>query len=195
MPELPEVELTKRKLTPLIGKTFRDFWTDWPRGFKSSLSPSKTAIDLRGRKILHVYRKGKVIFFDIGTPGSDSYDHEERLMAFHQRMSGSFRLLPPGWLPLATAHSTTENGLHEKHVHVKLSFDDGTTLWFRDPRKFGVVWYGRPEEVLSHPYLASLGTDALEVSADEFKELLKKYKGMIKPVLLRQDFVSGIGRD
>jgi formamidopyrimidine-DNA glycosylase len=195
MPELPEVELTKRKLEILIGKTFRDFWTDWPRGFKSSFSPAETARDLNGRKILHVYRRGKVVLFDIGTPGSNKYEHEERLLAFHQRMSGSFRILPPGSLPIKGRSSETDAsaGIHEKHVHVKITFSDGTVLWFRDPRKFGVVWYGLPEEVLAFPYFKKLGTDALEVSRSEFKDLLKKHKGMLKPVLLRQDFLAGIG--
>lgn len=170
MPELPEAEITKRKLTPLIGKTVASFYCDWPRGLRVTTSPQKMAADIRGRKILGLDRHGKVIILSLG----------ERVIAFHQRMSGRLMIAPRNVKP-------------GKFVHHRLTFSDGSALWFLDPRKFGIIWYGKPDDVKKDPYHRKLGPDGLLITISDFKARLRKHRGMIKPLLLRQDVVAGIG--
>ncbi len=123
-------------------------------------------------KVTDIKRIGKVLKLELSGKTS-------RILAFHKRMSG--RLL------------ITNETSAPKHVHAVVSFSDGSYLWLNDPRKFGRIWYGDKQSFLTDPYLSSLGPDALGVSLSIFKERLTRHKGMIKPVLLRQDVVAGIG--
>lgn len=180
MPELPEAEITKRKLAALLGKRAFGFWSDWPRSLRITRNASVLDRDIKGMKVIKIRRHGKVIFFGL----SDRRGHRQaggrRLLAFHQRMSGALFL-----------KSQTEK--FPPHVHHRVIFYGGEELLFRDPRKFGIVWYGLPEKVMADSYLVSLGPDMLSVSAAEFKRYLAGRSGMIKSLLLRQDIFSGIG--
>lgn len=184
MPELPEAEITRQKLLPLIGRVAKSFYTDFPKAIKSSLSVNEINSDIKNRKIINIGRSGKVIIIELGVQSSMSYHRGERIMALHQRMSGSLTMAPD-ISPLST--------MVGKHVHHRLMFTDGSELWFRDPRKFGVIWYGKPEEVYSHSYFSSLGPDALYLSETEFKQAILGNKSKIKPLLLNQSVIAGIG--
>ena len=182
MPELPEVEITRRKLLPLVrGRRILDFWTDWPRGLqatndKGQMTNSRwVATDIRGRRILAVRRRGKVLFFKLsGKP--------ERMVAIHLGMSG--RLEVPHAAKAARGSTW---------VHFVWRLGGRRELRFIDPRKFGRVWYGSPGVLRRDPYIASLGTDAKAILPDEFTTALRGRRGMVKPLLLRQDVVAGIG--
>ena len=176
MPELPEAEITKRKLSVLEGKTIAGFWCDWPRALRIVKSAARINRDIKGFKISKLRRRGKAIFIDLSGKG------EKRLLAFHQRMSGKL---------IISSKSDNQN-IKKSHIRAKLFFTDGMELLFIDPRKFGIVWYGSAEKVMRDSYLASLGPDMLSLSLTGFKNRLNK-KGMVKPVLLRQDVVAGIG--
>lgn len=178
MPELPEVETTVRKLKFLVGKTITGFKSDWPRGVKGS-ALRFIEKDIQGKRILSASRLGKAIIFAL-TGG--------RTLAFHQRMSGRIVVLN-----LKRIDQSLKLNMEEKHIRVKILFRDSEVLLFHDPRKFGVVWYGTQQEVMRDPYFATLGKDALYISYKEFKDGLRTHKGMIKPILLRQDIFSGIG--
>ena len=170
MPELPEVETTKRKLEPLlIGKRILSFWTDWPRGLRIS-SAKEISKDIKNRKVLKLERKGKSILIDLD--GS-------RALGFHQRMSGKILIVPPD--------------LKDKHIHYRFPLSTGMDLILHDTRKFGVVWYGKREEVLKDKYFTSLGADPLVIAYPEFRELLSKRRGGIKANILKQDLISGVG--
>ena len=203
MPELPEVEITKRKLRPLLGKTIVDFWSDWPRALRLA-TLSRISQDITGRRIVRIWRRGKAVFLGLGEEDNSSPKKVERVLGFHQRMSGRLMIktekptyAPPtsaSWRTTADRQDFEEQAeKQKKHVHVRVIFKDGVELLFQDPRKFGVVWYGSPEEVLKDKYIASLGPDALTVSFPQFQKRITKRAGMIKPVLLRQDVVAGIG--
>lgn len=182
MPELPEVETTTRKLQPLAGRQIKSFNGDWPRGARIN-TLNFIARDIVGRKIISISRVGKSIIFMLsGRSAKDA----GRILAFHQRMSG--RLL----IKLSIINFQFPK-INDKHIRIKIIFTDGNELWFIDPRKFGVVWYGKPEEVMRDRYFASLGADALAVPFKEFCERLAGHKGMIKAILLRQDIFAGIG--
>ena len=187
MPELPEVEITRQKLLPLIrGRKILDFGTDWPRGLQATNGKGQmtngrwVATDIRGRRILAVRRRGKVLFFKLsGTP--------ERVMAIHLRMSGSLEVVKE------TKGTEEPKGTKARWVHFVWRLGGRRELRFIDPRKFGRVWYGSPGVLRRDPYIASLGTDAKAILPDEFMTALRGRRGMVKPLLLRQDVVAGIG--
>ncbi len=183
MPELPEVETVKEKIKPLVGRTAGHFWSDWPRGFKSVHDDKSLSSDISGRKVLRISRHGKVVFMELGSKGRSPRDNG-RLLAFHLRMSGRLHIARKEDKPDAK---------ELKHIHAVISFTDGTELRFHDPRKFGLIWYGTPEEIKKYGYFSNIGPDALDIGFRDFKERLKSHSGMIKPLLLRQDFVAGIG--
>ena len=170
MPELPEVETTKRKLEPLlIGERILGFWTDWPRGLKIS-SKKFTNVDIKGRKISKIERRGKAIIMELSGG---------RILGMHQRMSGKILVLP--------------RAIQDKHTHFRFKLSNGRDLVMHDIRKFGLVWYGAPRNVLNDKYLMSLGHDPLVISLADFKKSFRRKSGMIKPLLLRQDILAGIG--
>lgn len=185
MPELPEVEITRQKLLPLIcGRRIFGFWTDWPRGLRAYSGQRIAgrvrwvAGDMRGRKILEVTRRGKVLFFTLS-------GELERVMAIHLRMSGR--------LEVANVAKTANTAKEMRWTHFRWQLSGGKILRFVDLRKFGRVWYGAPVALAADPYLGSLGQDAKTLSRPAFVAALENRRGMIKPLLLRQDIVAGIG--
>ena len=151
------------------------------------------AEDMRGRKILDVARRGKVLFFKLsprpfgstqGRRGSGQAGQSERVMAIHLRMSGR--------LEVAKRAKDTKDA-KERWMHFCWKLNGGWELRFIDPRKFGRVWYGSPAAMAADPYLGSLGVDAKTLLPADFAVALGGYRGMVKPLLLRQDIVAGIG--
>ncbi|MGE5137907.1 MAG: DNA-formamidopyrimidine glycosylase, partial [Rudaea sp.] len=94
----------------------------------------------------------------------------------HLRMTGGFRF-----------HRPEEE--RDKHVHVALTLDDGRELRFRDPRKFGRMWLVDNPELVT----GKLGPEPLEMDKRRFVEQIAKRKGRLKPLLLNQSFLAGIG--
>jgi len=134
MPELPEVEVTRRGLLPhLSGRVISGVEVREPR-LRWPVPPAVRR--LAGRTIRSIRRRGKYLLVDCG----DGH------LILHLGMSGSLRLLPPG----------TPAG---KHDHFDLLLGD-RILRLRDPRRFGAVLWtsGRVE---AHPLLAHLGLEPL----------------------------------
>ncbi len=173
MPELPEVEVTRRGIaSPLCGKRLRATIARVP----ALRYPLPEDLDrlLPGRRLLDVRRRGKYLLLDFGS------GH----LLIHLGMSGSLRLVP--------AHQSAE-----KHDHLDLVFDAGrgaVALRLRDPRRFGaVLWLeGDPR---GHPLLKTLGIEPLseEFDASWLKAQLAGLKAAIKPVLMDSHRVVGIG--
>lgn len=174
MPELPEVESVLRSLrdlTPsLIGKTVRDV-----RVLRSNMvDGSEEAFigALTGAIFQEIFRCGKYLFFRFFPCCATS----SRWMALHLRMTGRLYLVSDGEAV-------------QRHTRWYLLLDDGLALRFDDPRAFGRVWLvERPEEVT-----AKLGPDGLAVNRDWFLEALQRHRRQLKPLLLDQAFVAGIG--
>ncbi len=180
MPELPEVEITMRKLAPQItGRKIVSFTSDWPRGLKADFKGHALEKDIFGRKIKYLSRIGKVLFLHLSKSGKEE---NYRKLGFHQRMSGRLAVLVSDEL-------LTPN----KHARVKIGLDNGRVLVFFDHRKFGVVWYGDDMFLSGDKYLNTLGADALSVSWLKFNKRLSAGKGIIKPFLLKQNVFAGIG--
>lgn len=169
MPELPEVEVTRRGISPsLVGRRLAS--ADFRMPSLRYPLPHADIGSLVGRVLVSVTRRGKYLLLDFG----------DGCLLIHLGMSGSLRLLPSATPP-------------EKHDHVDLVF--GTTaLRLRDPRRFGaVLWlpHGEPE----HPLLAVLGIEPLDdgFDADWLKRELTGLKAAIKPTLMDSHRVVGIG--
>lgn len=169
MPELPEVETTVRALRrPLVGRTFTGMWNDWP---KHLVTPALSAFQERlvGKQLHSIERRGKFLIFNLDEPET---------MLIHLKMTGHLAVVP------------SENEV-DKHVHTVFMLDNKNELRFRDTRKFGRVYLLQdPETVLSH-----LGPEPLseELTPTRFHEMLQKRKRAMKPLLLDQTFLAGVG--
>lgn len=167
MPELPEVEVTRRGVEPaLTGQRLTRAVMRVP----ALRYPLPAAAEVVGNTLSSVRRRGKYLLFDFG-PGH---------LLLHLGMSGSLRLVAADAPP-------------EKHDHVDLVF--GTTaLRLRDPRRFGaMLWLaGDPHE---HPLLAVLGVEPLSpaFNAGWLRSALQGRTAAIKPTLMDSHLVVGVG--
>jgi formamidopyrimidine-DNA glycosylase len=168
MPELPEVEVTRRGLAPhLSGRVIsavevRQPLLRWPI--------SKAVHSLAGRTVRGVRRRGKYLLVDCG----DGH------LILHLGMSGSLRVIPPG-TPA------------EKHDHFDLVLGD-RVLRLRDPRRFGAVLW-TSDAVDAHPLLASLGVEPLSQSlnAARLYQLTRGHRMPIKLFLMDGRRIVGVG--
>lgn len=176
MPELPEVEVCRRGLSPeLEGETIRGVVVRVPR-LRQAIPQGLPQL-LTGCRILAVRRRGKYLLLDCRRAGV------EGSLIIHLGMSGNLRFVPPG---MAVG----------KHDHFDLVLA-GQVLRLADPRRFGVVvWQpGPPAAAESHPLLATQGIEPL---ADAFtpawlQAACARRSGPIKPVLMDSHMVVGIG--
>jgi formamidopyrimidine-DNA glycosylase len=171
MPELPEVETIARLLRPVaVGHRIAGVEVLWPRTVdRPPLSEFHEAI--QGVTITDVTRRGKFIVVRM--------DSDWALLV-HLRMSGRFVLRPPRSEP-----SDLE------HTRAIIHLENGQSIDFIDPRKFGRFYLVRDsEEVLS-----GLGPEPLgpNMTAERFTLLLRERRGEIKRLLLNQQFVAGMG--
>lgn len=168
MPELPEVEVTRRGIAPLAGQRLTGGVVRTPR-LRYPL-PARELAALAGSTLRSVSRRGKYLLLDF----CDGH------LLLHLGMSGSLRLVAPEARP-------------EKHDHVDLVFGD-TALRFNDPRRFGaLLWLvGDPQR---HPLLAALGIEPLTrtFSAAWLHRALAGRRAAIKPTLMDSHLVVGIG--
>lgn len=170
MPELPEVETTVRDLKPhLVGRTIVGASVHWARSIAAPRARAfVTAI--QGYTITDITRRGKYLWFHL------TRDGDEKCLFVHLRMTGGFRIDPRG-----TAR--------EKHTHVLIALDDQHELRFRDPRKFGRMWLVDEQSAV----VGKLGPEPLEVRAPEFIARFEGRRGRLKPLLLDQTFLAGLG--
>ena len=170
MPELPEVETTRRGIAPHLegqtigGMCIRQRQLRWP------ISQALPAAAI-GQQIRAVKRRGKYLLIDAGT------GH----LIWHLGMSGSFRVLqeppPPG-----------------RHDHVDVSLRGGATLRFRDPRRFGALFW-TTRDPLHHRLLVNLGPEPTDVRFDGgwLYARSRGRKGSVKNFLMDAATVVGVG--
>src|SRR5690606_8022234 len=170
MPELPEVETTRRGLAPHVeGRrittvTLRRPDLRWP-------IPGEIPRELPGRQVTAVRRRAKYLLLD--TDAGDS-------ALLHLGMSGMLRVLPPA----------TPLGAHD---HVDIGLDSGRVLRFTDPRRFGCLLW-QPAGTI-HPLLQGLGPEPLSDTSDGHW-LFARSRGRSAPVktfLMDQKIVVGVG--
>lgn len=175
MPELPEVETVCRGLSRVledrrlvhVAVNRADLRVPFPQGFADRLT---------GRTVRAVRRRAKYYqwFLDDGM-----------VVLGHLGMSGTFEVSPPG-------SNRPPAGPHD---HVVLETDAGAIITFRDPRRFGLMTLVPESDLARHPLLADLGPEPLDEAFDGavLAAALKGRRGPIKPALLDQKVVAGIG--
>jgi formamidopyrimidine-DNA glycosylase len=171
MPELPEVETSRRGITPhILGKTFQDVIIRQP----SLRWPVPSALLVSGLPGLHldnIERRGKYLLL-VTTQGT---------LLIHLGMSGNVRITTPDEPVL-------------KHDHVDFVFTDQTVLRFNDQRRFGaVLWTDNPIE--QHPLLSELGPEPLseQFSAEYMFSRCQNRRIPMKSLIMDSHVVVGVG--
>jgi formamidopyrimidine-DNA glycosylase len=183
MPELPEVETVRRGLElAMVGARIekvelrrKDIRFPFPPRFRERLT---------GRRIAALARRAKFLLFRL--------DDGETLIA-HLGMSGSFRV--------EAAETSSPGAFHHKrskdpkHDHVVLHLDNGKTVTYNDPRRFGFMDLAASEALETHPRLIELGEEplAVEFDARRLAELFAGSRAPLKSALLDQKRIAGLG--
>lgn len=183
MPELPEVETIRTGLeTAVIGLKLMSVETDNPKKFIGHEG------DILGAKIKNVRRRAKVLIID--------FDNGNSLLV-HLKMTGQLIFEDEkggrvkGGHPIPPLNLPVPN----KSTHAIFKFDKGV-LYFNDIRKFGWLLITSTGEIENLSFFSGLGPEPLErgFSKEKLKEILVKKKNLkIKPVLMDQKVLSGIG--
>jgi|TARA_B110000908_G_scaffold162069_1_gene207086 formamidopyrimidine-DNA glycosylase len=169
MPELPEVEITRQGLLPLINQTvsrvvIRNPSMRWP-------IPNHLPTTLANQSLLSLKRRAKYILAEF----------ENGTLLIHLGMSGHISLLDRNYPP-------------EKHDHFDIQFQNQQVLRLNDPRRFGaVLWAGESPE--THVLLSSLGPEPLSDAFNGqylFKQIRKR-KAAIKVTIMDAKLVVGVG--
>ena len=170
MPELPEVETTRRGVDPhVVGRRIVALAVHEPR-LRWRVADTMPA-NVKGQLVRHTGRRAKYLLFQL----------ESGTLLLHLGMSGSLRVLPV----------TTPRVAHD---HFDLVLDSGVTLRFNDPRRFGSLHYttGNPHE---HPLLAHLAPEPLDEAfdTDYLWRITRKRRVAIKQLLMNSSLVVGVG--
>jgi formamidopyrimidine-DNA glycosylase len=169
MPELPEVETVVRGLRgPLIGRTVRAMWHDWP-GTVHSPDPAHFAARIAGQTFRAVDRRAKYIIATL-----------DDLLVIHLKMTGRLYVTPD-----AAVHDS------DRWLHFSLQLDNGQQLRFSDARKFGKVYLTDSLARIA----PKLGPEPLAdtFTAAELAARLAGRQRAIKALLLEQSFIAGVG--
>ena len=180
MPELPEVETIIQRLRQgtqnhpsVTGQVIQSVQITWDRAVASP-DPETFQLKLFGQKVMDARRRGKFLHF----PLSQSH------FIAHLRMSGDMRMesrLNPDGQPTPL----------QPYDRVVLNFEAPWRLAFSNIRKFGRVWLvTNPDEVF-----ADLGPEPLSdaLTDDQLYHMLQRHKRQIKPLLMDQHFIAGLG--
>lgn len=186
MPELPEVETVVRGLNRLIlKKKIVQVKHDWPKSFPNL---EKDVNDFMiGAEILKVQRRGKAIIIKLNNGW---------VLVTHLRMTG--QMVYRGEENWGAGHPNDDflNDLPNKSTRVEIDFEDQTKLFFNDQRKFGYMKLLPEPEIEELPFFVKLGPEPLEdnFTVEIFKErLLKKKNSLVKPIILDQSVIAGVG--
>ena len=174
MPELPEVETIRRGLErEVVGKRVKTAQVTGTRTIRRQTKKQFIA-KLEGAKINGVERRGKYLLLKLDTGD---------ILVIHMRMSGQ--------LLRAQAKDAVV-----KHTHVVLTFTQGGQLRFVDPRTFGELFITTPDELTKDvTELADLGMDPVDEPQSwvKFREQLLSRTTKLKPLLMDQSFIAGLG--
>jgi len=170
VPELPEVETTRRGIEPhVVGRRIdrlriHDRRLRWPVDLQIETAVAGKAIRRAGRRAKYL-----LLHTEAGT------------LILHLGMSGSLRVLP----------ATTPRIAHD---HVDIELDSGQTLRFNDPRRFGSLFF-TADDPASHPLLKSLAPEPLETEFDGayLWKVTRRRSVAIKQLIMNSRLVVGVG--
>ncbi len=168
MPELPEVETIARSIRPgLVGRRLVRLEARWPKALRPD--PETVSSRATGRIVTGLGRRGKHLLIELEGSGC---------LIVHLRMSGRMEWVAPG-------------GAEPRHARTLFHLDDGTILVMDDARKFGTVtWSEDPAATLSR-----LGPEPIDAdfTAERLAAMLEPRRRALKPLLLDQHFLAGLG--
>jgi formamidopyrimidine-DNA glycosylase len=181
MPELPEVETVARDLRPrIVGATIVGARCTWARTLRTH-SPEAFAEAVAGRRVEAVGRRAKQVLIELSGDAA---------LTVHLKMTGQLFVVPA-------------DAPEDPYIRLVLELEDGRELRFRDIRKFGRIGlYGRDPvsgeltvEVGGAAVFAAIGPEPLDpaFTVRDFRRLLRRRKGRLKPLLLDQSFLAGVG--
>ena len=181
MPELPEVETVARDLRPrILGATITGARCSWARTLRTH-TPEAFAEAVAGRRVEGVGRRAKQVVVDLSGDAA---------LTIHLKMTGQLFVVPAA-VP------------EDPYVRLVLELADGREIRFRDIRKFGKIGlYGRDpvtgelvSEVGGAAVFAAIGPEPLDeaFTVREFRRRLRRRSGRLKPLLLDQSFLAGVG--
>lgn len=171
MPELPEVETVRRGLTNLVqGRTILKAEVRWEKIV--GMSEVEFDAEITGRKIEKIDRRGKYLLFRLSG---------NKTLVSHLRMEGAYYTVPAG----------TEPG---KHDLITFHLDQDIDLFYRDTRKFGRMNLVDTPDAMLVAGLAKIGPEPTETDLTlEYMQKEFQRKGAIKPFLLDQSHIAGLG--
>lgn len=187
MPELPEVETVRRGLAGLIvGKTVWTVTHDTPKSFPNA--PHDVEQFLIGARMITIHRRAKVLWIELDTGYS---------LMIHLKMTGQLVYVTPT-VRFGAGHPNDSlvATLPDRSTRVTITFDDGSTLYFNDQRKFGWVRLLPTIEIPNIDFMKKVGPEPLEADftaeafADRFR---RRARTNIKAALLDQTVVAGVG--
>jgi len=167
VPELPEVETIKQELLPHVsGKRITGVELFW-EGMLRQPSPKEFQSRIRGQKITGITRRGKYLVFSL---------QNGEWLIIHLKMSGAL---------------LAGRGLSPRFTRAVFHLDDGSDIYFCDPRKFGKIQLVKDKDTV----MGKLGIEPLEddFTPEVLQKLLKKRKTPVKAMLLEQGLIAGIG--
>jgi formamidopyrimidine-DNA glycosylase len=170
LPELPEVETTRRGIEPFaLGRRIARLSVHEPR-LRWPVA-KKIAAAVKGQRIRAIGRRAKYLLLEL----------DSGTLILHLGMSGSLRAVPD-----ATARSA--------HDHVDLVLDSGMSLRFNDPRRFGSLHYTR-EPAAAHPLLAKLAPEPFDTrfNTGYLWSITRRRRVAIKQLLMNSQLVVGVG--
>jgi formamidopyrimidine-DNA glycosylase len=169
LPELPEVETIRNELLPYVkDRTITEVNLLWD-GVVRGIKPEEFRRRLLGQKIVSLARRGKYLIFNLNGP--------EKLVG-HLKLTGSLLAKETGCEP-------------ERFARAIICLDSGINLQLRDPRKFARLWLTADPNLVT----GKMGPEPLtaEFSLKWFREKLNHRGTLVKPLLLDQKFIAGIG--
>lgn len=173
MPELPEVETVRKTLQPkLVGLTITGIEIILPKVIRTP-EPEEFKEKITGRKIVRVNRRGKYLLINLS--GNFS-------LVVHLRMTGRLVYSEKN-LPLS------------KYTHIIFDLSDNHQLRFADMRQFGRLWLVPTEALGTLTGFRTLGIEPLDdlFTREFLKKELRRRHAKIKPLLLDQTFIAGLG--
>ena len=184
MPELPEVEVTRRTLLKFIeNKVIKNIKINNPNlRFKISANFKK---NVTGQKIIKVLRRSKYILI---------YLKNDYVMIAHLGMSGKF-LIKNNYSKDFLKTSYYSNEFSSKHNHLEFFFSNNLKVIYNDPRRFGFFLLDKISKLDVNKFLSKLGPEPLgkDLKKDYLILKTKATQRTIKTLLMDQSFISGIG--
>jgi formamidopyrimidine-DNA glycosylase len=173
VPELPEVEIVRRELSPVMTGA-RIERVELRRGDLRAPFPRRFRARLEGRTVAGLERRAKYLLAELSSGET---------LVMHLGMSGSFRI------------ARGLAGEPGRHDHVVFHLSSGVAVIFNDPRRFGVMDLLRPGGLAAHRALGSLGPEPLSAEFDGYvlARACAGRKASLKVALLDQRVVSGLG--